>query len=83
MASIKLDSGMYIKTLKEVTTFDPNTFHPLGTLPVGTHCKIDRVAALMLPNGNVTVFVLVVHNAIQYIFLQDSFEASRQNFEVL
>jgi hypothetical protein len=80
---IKLEAGMYVKTLKEVTSYDSNSFEVLGTLPVGTHCMIDRVAALLLSNGSITVAVMIVHNNVRYMFLQDSLEASKQNFEVL
>ena len=82
MASIKLDSGMYVKTLKEAKLYDPNTFHLLGTLPVGTECKIDRVAALLLEEKTVLA-VLVVYNAVQYVFMLDSLADATQNFEIL
>ena len=81
--SIKLEVGMYVKTRKENTAYDPDTFEVIGVLPAGTHCKINQVVALLLSNDNICVAVTVVYNAIQYVFLQGSMKESELNFEVL
>lgn len=81
--AIKLEVGMYVKTLKENTAYNPNTFEVIGALPVGTQCKINQVVALLLTDDSICVAVIVVHNNIQYVFLQDSTKASELNFEVL
>lgn len=79
----KLEVGMYVKTLKENTSYNPETFDVIGTLPVGTTCRVNQVVALLLPNDTVCVAITVIHNAVQYVFLQGSMKEAQLNFEVL
>lgn len=80
--SVKLQKGMYVKVLKECVSYDVNSFDILGVLEVGTQCKIDVVAALVLFT-EIVVAVIIVHNDNRYVYTFTSLDQVSSALEVL